>query len=117
MPFRRKSWPCEHRHNKNEMFHNKSCDHLPKAGPVAPTRHFSGGIYDKVFELTMNELLLIQTEYNWLPNGVEFWTANDLRRMTWAGRLLVEGWDENDSSRISPNIAANQQRMQRDTVY
>ena len=83
------------------MFINKSCEHLPKENLPGPNFHTSGGIYDKVFELTMSELLLLQKEYAWLPYSVEFWTTSDLRKMTWAGRLLVEGWDEEDTSRIS----------------
>ena len=46
----------------------------------------------------MKELWTIQEQYNWLPCSVDFYTPSQLKQMTWAGRLLVEGWDEDDAS-------------------
>ena len=94
---RPKSWPRSATSTPRVLFQNKSCDHFPRQ--TSSSKHESkGGLYDKVYELTMNELWTIQEQYNWLPCSVDFYTPSQLKQMTWAGRLLVEGWDEDDAS-------------------
>ena len=50
-----------------------------------------------MYTLTLVELEMIQAKFPWLPYSADLYDPKDLRKMTWAGRLLVQGWNESDS--------------------
>ena len=95
MSLRPKSWPSKHRSKLGESFVHKSCEHIPSQNLLHHPKE--EGIYDNVFKLSMSELLQLQKQHVWLPYSVGFYSTSQLRQMTWAGRLLVEGWDEDDT--------------------
>lgn len=83
------SWPTLRLSRAPALFANKSSGHLaapPRPGP-------DDSIYGNTRTMTMTQLDDMMTRYPYLPYTADFYSREDLAGMSWAGRLLVEGWD------------------------